>query len=63
MVLLSVLHYQIIVYYNCKPHAQHPREFEQNMGKLSDRLMPLIIELLTLIPLSERMADFLAGVD
>lgn len=37
------------------------------MGKLSDRLMPclnyLIIELLTLMLLSERMADFLAGVD
>jgi hypothetical protein len=32
MVLLSVLLYQIIVYYNCKTHKQHPRAIKQMLG-------------------------------
>ena len=32
MVLLSVLLYQIIVYYNCKTHKQHPRAIKHMLG-------------------------------
>ena len=32
LVLLSVLIYQIIVYYNCKPHKQHPRAIKHMLG-------------------------------
>jgi hypothetical protein len=32
MVLLSILLYQIIVYYNCKTHKQHPRVIKHMLG-------------------------------
>jgi DDE family transposase len=32
MILLSVLLYQIIIYYNCKTHKQHPKAIKHMLG-------------------------------